>query len=168
MSFRAFEQGIVSPELGDVARHWNDVRGSRTMPSWGDIQPKQIIAEFLIIWSYKYDQTVDAFTGRLAGHQIEQIFGKKFGGTPMTELYPEEDFPRLFARAKRVVCEPALYRGEGMVFKHVDYYGQGERIMMPLADDGVHGDGILGATQYQSFRGVPAVDDPECESWFSL
>lgn len=166
MNFHAFEQAIASPALKYVARHWNQVRGSRAMPSWADIQPSQIAAQLPIIWSYKYDRTTDVFTGRLAGDQIEQIFGKNFRGAPMSALYPEEDFPRLFARSKRVVCEPALYRGEGMVFKHVDHYGHGERIMMPLADDGIVGDGILGATHYKSFKGKHAADLPETETWF--
>ncbi|MDE1938433.1 MAG: PAS domain-containing protein [Alphaproteobacteria bacterium] len=168
MSYQEFEQSIVAPALKQVARHWNDVRGSRIMPGWTDIRPSQITAQLPIIWSYRYDRVADAFTGRLAGDQIEQIFGKNFRGSPMSTLYPADEFPRLFARSKRLVCEPALYWGEGMVFKHVDHYGHGERIMMPLADDGVLGDGILGATQYQSFRGVRRTDIPEHERWFTL
>ncbi len=168
MNFQAFEQAIVSSALRHVAEHWNDARGSRAMPSWGDIRPAQIAAELPIVWSYKYDRTADTFTGRLAGEQIEKIFGKTIRGSPMAEIYPEEEFPRLFARSKRVVCEPALYRGEGMVFKHADHYGHGERIIMPLAGDGILGDGILGATKYQSLGGSPAVGISEYDDWFPL
>ncbi len=168
MSFQEFEQAIMSPALKHVAEHWNNARGARAMPSWNDIQPSQIAAELPIIWSYKYDRTADAFTGRLAGDQIAKIFGKSFRGIPMAEIYPDKDFWRLFVRSKRVVCEPALYRGEGMVFSHVDHYGHGERIMMPLASDGIVGDGILGATKYQSVGGPPATDLLEREVWFSL
>ncbi len=168
MSFRTFEQAIVSSVLRHVAQHWNDVRGSRAMPGWSDIRPSHIAAELSIIWSYRYDRATDVFTGRLAGEQIEKIFGRTFRGTPMSELYSEKDFSKLFARSKRVVCEPALYRGQGMVFRHLDRYGHGERIIMPLASDGTLGDGILGATQYHSFVGAPALDPPEHKDWFSL
>jgi hypothetical protein len=161
-------QSIASPELTRVAQHWNNVRGSRAMPGWYDIRPSQITAQLPIIWTYKYDRTTDTFTGRLAGDLIEHVFGKSIRGTPMTEMYPEKDFPRLFARSKRVVCEPAFYRGEGMVFKHVDHYGHGERIILPLADDGILGDGIFGATVYKSISGTPAEDIPENETWFPL
>ncbi len=168
MSFQAFELSIVSSALKHVAEHWNNARGSRVMPSWSDICPSQIATELPIIWSYKYDRAADAFTGRLAGDHIEKIFGKSFKGLPMSEAYPEQDFARLFARCKRVVCKPALYRRDGMVFRHVDHYGHGERIIMPLASDGILGDGIFGATTYQSVGGAPAMDIPDSEGWFPL
>ncbi|MDE1987929.1 MAG: PAS domain-containing protein [Alphaproteobacteria bacterium] len=168
MSFQQFEQTVVSPALKHVARHWNAVRGSRAMPAWDDIVPSQIAAELTIVWSYRYDRMADAFTGRLAGDQIEKIFGKKFRGSPMSKLYRGDDFTQMFARFKRVVREPALYRSEGMVFRFADRYGHGERIALPLADGGVAGDGIFGATKYNSIGGTPGHGLPECESWFAV
>jgi hypothetical protein len=168
MSFEDFARAIASPELKHIAQHWDERRGLREMPSWDDIRPSQIAAQLPYLWVYKYDRATDTFTGRLAGDRIEHVFAKSFRGTPMTELYPPKDYPRLFARTKRVACEPALFLGRGMVFSHVDHFGQGERIMMPLADDGVLGDGVLGATLYDSVGGIPAAGQSEDESWFSL
>jgi hypothetical protein len=168
MRFHDFMQSIASPELAHIANHWNEVRGSQGMPGWSDIRPSHIAAQLPLIWVYKYDRETNLFTGRLAGHLIEQVFGKSFRGTPMAELYPPSDYPRLFERARRVTSEPALYRGEGMVFRHVDHFGHGERIMMPLASDGANGDGVFGATIYQSVWGKAADDIPEREVWFAL
>lgn len=168
MSFQEFERSIVSPELRHVAAHWNLVRGSRAMPSWSDIRPSRICAELPLIWSYKYDRAGDALIGRLAGDQIEKVFGKTFRGTPMSALYPPDTYPEMFERFKRIVCEPALYRSEGMVFRFVDHYGHGERIGLPLAGDGALGDGIVGATKYSSIRGQPGIELPESEAWFAL
>ncbi len=168
MGFQTFEQAIVSPALKHVAEHWNKVRGSRAMPSWSDIRPSQLAAELPLIWSYKYDRAADALIGRLAGDHVEKIFGKTFRGAPMSTLYPGDTYPHMFALFKRVVCEPALYRSEGMVFKCVDHYGHGERIALPLAADGVLGDGIFGATVYNSIRGKPGIELPESEAWYPL
>jgi hypothetical protein len=168
MSFDNFLQSIASPDLKCVACYWNEARKGRAITGWHDIHPAQIAAQLPKIWVYRYNREADLFTGRLAGYHIEQIFGKSFRGTPMTELYPKEDYPRLFARAKRVTCEPALFRSKGTVFKHVDRFGEGERIMMPLADDGILGDGVFGATTYQSHRGRPDDDAREDETWFTL
>jgi hypothetical protein len=55
----------------------------------------------------------------------------------------------IFARHKRVVTEPAFSHGSGPVFTHARRYGTGERIILPLAADGVRSDGILGATVYR-------------------
>lgn len=168
MSFVEFERAIVSPALKRVANHWNAARGFRRMPSWKAIQPKAIAAQLPLIWSYDYNRATGTFTGRLSGDQIDRIFGRNFRGVPMIDLYPAANFQRSFERTKRAVCEPALYRGEGMVFRHLDRYGQGERIMLPLARDGQTGDGILGATKYQTMIGAPTGHHAEVESWFSL
>ena len=168
MSFRDFLAAIKSEQLRSVAKHWDDVRGTRTIPAWNGIQPTRIAGALPILWVYRYDRDTDSFTGRLAGDRIERIFGKSFRSAPMREIYPEQDYPHLFARAKRVTCEPAFYRGEGTVFRHVNHYGLGERIMLPLSRDGVLGDGILGATAYESQLGVSPEGALEEESWFSF
>jgi len=168
MSYDDFLQSVSSPDLQRIAVHWNQARGGRAMPGWHDIRPSQIAPQLPFIWVYRYDRAADRFTGRLAGDPIENTFGKSFRGTPMTELYPKEEYSRLFARAKRVACEPALFHSDGMVFIHVERFGQGERIIMPLGDDGILGDGIFGATTYESFRGKPAEGAVENETWFAL
>ena len=169
MSFAEFEKAIVSKDLKSVARHWEEARAGKQMPSWRDLQPKRIAGQLPIVWSYTYDPASDAFTGRLAGDRIAKIFGKDFRGLTMKEAYPKHDYPRLFARSKRVIIEPALYHGLGMVFRHLDRLGYGERIIMPLGTSGVS-DGILGATDYPMdfSRERPEIDcEPEVDSWFS-
>lgn len=168
MSFEAFVSSIVSKDLRNIALHWNDARGDRLMPGWGNIRPSKIAAQLPLLWTYRYDPVTDSFTGRLAGDQIEQVFGKSFRGTPMAEIYSSSDYPRLFQRTKRVTIEPAFFLGKGTVFRHVDRYGEGERIILPLAEDGIHGDGVIGGTVYDSHRGSPENDSGEAENWFSL
>jgi len=138
------------------------------MPGWTGLRLSRIEKLMPIIWAYRYDRASDRFIGIQAGVNIEQIFGKTFTGTAMEELYPPRDYPRLFERAKRVTCGPAFYRGVGMVFNHLDHSGNGERIMMPLASDGVHGDGVLGATVYQFFLGERIDKVAEHDGWFEL
>jgi hypothetical protein len=169
MSFAEFEKAIVSEDLKSVARHWDEARGGKQMPSWRDLKPKRIAGQLPIVWSYSYDTASDAFTGRLAGDRITLIFGKNFRGLPMAEAYPKHDFPRLFARSKRVITEPAHYHGLGMVFRHLGRVGCGERIIMALGKSGVS-EGIFGATSYpMEFSGHrPQVEcENEVDSWFS-
>ena len=137
------------------------------MPAWGDIRPSRLMGQLPMIWAYSYDRATDTFTGRLAGDRIERIFGKGFRQTPLTEIFPPSEYQDVFQRAKRVVGEPALLRGEGLVFKQLNKFGYGERIMLPLASDGVHADGILGCTEYHSFDGPYDASLPHSEEWFS-
>lgn len=168
VGFTKFEQSIESASLRRVALHWFEVRGARAMPGWNDLRLFEIEKLMPIIWAYRYDRAEDKFVGLEAGVNIEQIFGKSFTGTPMEDLYPAKDYPRLFARAKRVVGSPEFYRGVGMVFNHLDHSGSGERIMLPLATDGVNGDGVIGATVYQFFLGERVEKVPEDDFWFPL
>ena len=168
MSFSEFYDVIAAEQLKAVARHWNEARADKHLPAWHDIQPSHVASQLKLIWVYKYDPATALFTGRLAGNVIEAVFGKSFRGTPMKELYPPEDYERLYARAKRVILDPALYRGSGKVFDHFERIGCGERIILPLAEDGEHGDGILGATIYEMATGVPTDDACENERWFGV
>jgi hypothetical protein len=140
------------------------------MPAWADIKPSAIAAQLSIVWSYRYDPATDTFTGRLAGERITAIFGKSLRGVPMSEIYPPNEYPALFARTKRVIVEPALMRGHGVVFRHLNRFGTGERIVMPLADDGIHGDGVFGATEYSvtSEPSLEAYSAGEILEWFAL
>jgi hypothetical protein len=152
MSFETFLAAVLSPELRDVALHWEAARGPRPMPGWTDIDPAAIARHLPIVWSWKYDRTSDSFVGRLSGEDINAVFGKSVRGVPMKDFFADWQYDLIFARHKRVVIEPAFARGSGPVFIHARRYGTGERVILPLAADGVQGDGILGATVYRTTR----------------
>ena len=168
MSFEGFDHAIMSPALRRVALHWNDLRGAGRLPIWSAIRPATIASQLPLVWSYSHDRSSDTFRGRLSGDFIDQFFGRNLKGVPMSELYARCDYPRFFERSKRVVCEPAFYLGEGMVFAHKDRYGQGERIMMPMSSDGETGDGFFAATDYRAIEGRPDQHRSEVGAWFSL
>jgi len=42
MSFQAFSDSIVSPDLAAIAAHWETARGAKRMPAWSDIDPVAI------------------------------------------------------------------------------------------------------------------------------
>lgn len=169
MSFENFEAVIASPALKVVAWHWNDARGTRRMPGWSNIKPSAIAAQLPIVWAYKYDPATEKFTQRLAGTRLTSIFGTSSRGVPMADIYPQKDFPTAIARFRKVVGTPAFMRGHGALFRHLDRYGRGERIMMPLAEDGERVDGIIGATDYRlGASGEDASTTDETEEWYPL
>jgi len=165
MTFQAFEQSVAAEPLKRVVRHWNEVRHDRAVPEWNAIRPSALAAQLSIIWSWKYDPVSDQFTGRLAGDAIEAIFGRSLRGAAMTDVFRPSEYGRLFARHKRVATEPALFRGTGLVFHHIERYGTGERVILPMSD------GIFGATVYEASAGPlpPGVAAAgEQEEWFAL
>jgi hypothetical protein len=166
-----FFESILSDDLKMVAEHWRAVRGSRLMPGWSDIRPSAIVAQLPSVWSYKYDPATGEFTGRLAGERIARIFGREFRGSPMARIQPAADFPWVYGMCKRIVSEPSFYRGTGLLYRHLNHFGTGERIIMPLSSDGIVADGILGATDYRLEPGTTESAAPvlhESEQWFSV
>jgi hypothetical protein len=171
LRFDAFLQSLANPSLRQIAMQWNEARGTRRMPGWSDLKPAGMAAQLPIVWAYRYDPATDVFTGRLAGDKIARLFDRNFRGALLQELQPAEVFEWIHKQCKRVVTEPALYRSEGMVFSHMDRFGYGERIMMPLSDDGITIDGIMGGTEYRVEMHDSAARKPvsgQAEGWFSL
>jgi hypothetical protein len=164
-----FQHSIVSPALTAVAAHWLLARRGRKMPAWTSLMPSAIKAQLPIVWSYSYDPVSDSFTGRLAGDRVAAIFGKNFHGLPMSEVHPRENYLDLFAKCKRVMTKPALYHGHGMILNIAGKPCVGERVIMPLSNDGITCDGVFGATEFPPFfpQGFPEINfDPEVEGWF--
>jgi hypothetical protein len=172
MSFEIFRKAIVSPALHAVAAHWNAARGNRMMPSWQQLQPSRIAAQLPIVWVYKYDRQTGEFTGRLAGDRIARHYGKNFRGIRLEELHAPEMLPGMVAIMNRVVEGPALYSSSGRLFRQGDRIGTGQRIVLPLAGDGVHGDGLIGASDYEYAIANPDYAPVELitegQRWFSL
>jgi hypothetical protein len=170
-AYAEFENTIASPALKQVAQHWRSICRPGQLPGWADLRPSAIKAHLPIVWSYDYDPGLDDFVGRLAGVEITGVSSKPFKGTRLSELRPDDKYPRSLIRARRVVQEPALYRGLGLVYRTGGNSGFGERIVMPLAAQGSHPAGIFGATEYKSLaEWLHSSSDVkgESESWFSL
>ena len=147
-NFEAFVARIVAPELVAIARHWGEARNGKRMPAWRDIDPIKIARYLPIVWSWRYDRSTDTYTGRLAGDAINRAFGKSLRGAKLQDFFTNEGFPPVYQRYMRIIGEPAFSRDYGAVFRHVDGVGVGERIVMPLAEDGEHADSVFGATTY--------------------
>ena len=141
-------QTIVSPSLREIMLHWDSLRCGRTLPGWRDIDPLDLRRHLPILWAWKYDRAADLFTGRLAGESITAVFGESLRSRSLEDFFKNRGYEDIREQFHRVVDEPAIYVGRGAVFDYAGHYGSGERIIMPLADDGVHPDGLIGATTY--------------------
>ena len=164
MTIQTFLDTIATPELQVIGGHWQTARGARAMPAWSDIDPVAIGRSLRYVWSWKYDRTAETFTGRLAGEDIVRAFGKSPRGMPMAEFFSPEVYKTFYPWHRRVVLEPACMRNSGMIYNNLGRNFTGERIMLPLAEDGSHGDGILGATVYRLLPDVGMQDESPQEA----
>ncbi len=169
-SFTLFRSNIASPALRAVADHWLAARAEKRMPSWADLSPAAMAPHLTKIWTFRYDSATDEFYARLAGNRIMVGFGQSFRGTPLKDLHSPEVYQKCFANQKRLITEPTIFRSSGRIFKVGDQVIRGERIALPLATDGYHGDGTLGATEYD-FKILGRLDIEliyENEEWYPL
>jgi hypothetical protein len=67
--------------------------------------------------------------------------------------------PVIRARLEQILAGPFFMHSAGTVYVRHGYTGSGERVALPLASDGIHADGVLGATLYR-FGIKPAAEDP--------
>lgn len=148
MHFDAFHDALASDALRAIASHWDEARGDAPMPSWEQLKPARIASHLTIVWAYRYDRASGQFTGRLAGGRIARVFDRSFRGLPLEEAFSPAQAALLQETMGRVVNEPAMGRCAGPLFKHAGRVFHGERIALPLASDGIHSDGILGASAY--------------------
>jgi hypothetical protein len=158
---------LNSPKLRRVLAHWCEARGGRLIPGWRDIDPAKIKTELQIVWSYRYDAIQDEFVGVLAGDAIHRLLGGSIKNARFRQLHEAD--PHFFNRAKRVLFDPAIYIGRGLLFRQRNRQCYGERIILPLWSDGC-AESIFGATDYKfSFPRYPEADaDNELEQWWDL
>jgi hypothetical protein len=148
MQFADFRKAIASPALRAVVAHWDSIRGEGLLPSWDMLRPSEIAPYLSMVWAYKYDRETGAFTGRLASTRIVLALGRGFKGIALEDAHPPEALPRVRQYMTRIVSQPAALRCVGPLFRQRQQVVEGERIVLPLASDGVHCDGILGASDY--------------------
>jgi hypothetical protein len=148
MGFQTFFNAIQSEALRALAQQWAAACRGRRMPAFRDIDPVGIGRHLRYVWAWKYDRATENFTGRLAGEEIDRAFGKSLRGMQMTGFYAPDVYAVVFPRHRRVVTEPSFFHGTGMVFARMGYTAAGERISLPLSEDGSTGDGIIGGTFY--------------------
>jgi hypothetical protein len=167
--FSEFKGRISSPALQAIAEHWQLVRADKTMPAWSDLSPSALSSHLKRLWAFNYDRATGDFTARLAGTRVMMGFGQSFRGTPLKDLHPPHVFQRCHANLTKAVSGPAIYWCGGHLFKVGNQVIKGERIVLPLASDGRHGDGVLGASDFQ----YPATTGPvelihDQIEWFSI
>jgi hypothetical protein len=157
--FAAFFTQIEAPSLRDIVGHWNEVRAGRRMPAWQNIDPVAIAVHLPIVWSWRYHRDTEQFVGRLIGQTVADLFGKSIRGVKMEDYFQGKVYDAVYSRCHRVVTEPCFSRDHGNIFHYRDRLGTGERIMMPLADDGIHADGVFGATAFDlsAYSGIDQI-----------
>jgi hypothetical protein len=145
--------GVKVPRLRMLLEHYLEVRGDRRMPSRRDIDPLRLCPVLPIIWMSDYEADAGTFRYRLAGEKVNELWGAPVAGRLLSDFSPPERFAATNESFLKVLREEAALIAHGAVFRCSGRIGLGERLILPLASDGVTADGLIGATHRE-----PTVD----------
>jgi len=139
------------PELGPALAYWIEKRGDRAMPRKRDIDPTEITPRLLpnlqIIDVIGHG---DRFRYRLVGTASVAAYGRDYTGSYADELFSDDRliFIQNIYRNIYELKTPIFSQNRYHTTKHVDVFAN--RIYMPLSDDDVAVDHILGVLQFQT------------------
>jgi hypothetical protein len=138
------------PILGPILAYWIGRRGSRTMPCKRDIDPIEIPPK--VLPHLQIIEVLDdgaRFRYRLIGTALADAYGTDFSGKRPDELFADDRL-NFIQNIYRTV-----YRSKAPLFLHNKYHTPKNvdlfaiRIYMPLSDDDVNVNYILGVLRFE-------------------
>ena len=140
--------------------HWLAVRGHRSMPARTDIDPIDVPWALSRLWLCDYEPAVDKFRYRIAGEDINRVFGYNLARHYLDDVVAADKREAIREKYQRIRTGPCIMHDIGQVYLSDDRPAIGERIVLPLASMGTAVDAIVGATIYRI-----NVDRTESRRW---
>jgi len=126
------------------------MRGTNKLPSWKDLSPPNPSPHFKKLWGFQYDDKDKEFRGWFAGDRLRKWVGPPFEGGRLRDLAPPSNYEQLLKYLTKVISVPQIQRTSGHLFATDGLFVSGERIALPMAQDGRIADGVFGASDYIS------------------
>ncbi len=116
------------------------------MPSRHDIDALRLGPVLPFIWLSDFEPTHNTFRYRLAGEEVNAVFGTRITGLLLSDMVKGERFTTVNNVFLRVINEGLALHAEGPVYRCTDRMTLGERLVLPLSSDGEVADGLVGVT----------------------
>jgi hypothetical protein len=140
---------VKDERLRRLLRHWLACRGDGLAPKRSAIDPTAIGPILASVWMCDYLPDERSFRMRLAGEDINRVYGRNVTQCTFEEIIAPAMLPDLLQRYRRVVEEPAIMHCAGNIYLASDRSEVGERLVLPLADDSGAIRHAIGASVYR-------------------
>lgn len=140
---------VQHEQIRRLLSYWLDCRDGRLMPRRTDIDPIEMPRILPWVWLCDYLPEERRFRYRLAGEQINDLYGFNLAGRHLEETLSARAFANVFKRRMRIVAERVIEHGIGAIYLLNDRNTSGERLVLPLSEDGERVSQLLGATIYR-------------------
>ena len=131
---------------------WVKKRSERLMPAICDVDPSEIRSMLAQIWLCDYIPESGRLRYRLAGEEINDFWGYNLAGKYLDEVVPAQRRASVTQKFRMVVDLPAITYDRTCLSLTEEIVRTGERLILPLSDDGRTVNALLGATHRNWFR----------------
>lgn len=140
---------VADPGLRALYAYWRALGdGDGGLPRLQSFDPLHLPKLLPNIWVLEVEPVSRRFRMRLAGENINAIYGRNVGGRFFADIFDPADVPTIVQRYSRALREPAIYHATGYVYAAAGRYSPGERLGLPvLGRDGATNT-LLGGTVY--------------------
>jgi hypothetical protein len=138
--------------LHHLIAHWFGKCGGRVMPAVCDIEPTEIRLALAKIWLCDYLPQDGRLRYRLAGEEINDFWGFNLGGKYLDEIVPPGRLASATKKCRMALELPAIIYDRTCLSLTEEITRTGERIILPLSDDGKTVNALLGASHRDWFR----------------
>jgi hypothetical protein len=163
----AFEL-IEDASVRRVAAYWDDLRGDRWAPRRAEVDPLDLPWALPHIFLGDCDPADGSFRYRVAGSEIEEVFAEytdrnSLRGAALTDILPPDQAALVMRRWAPLVERGMVVYMRGWIYFAAGRAAVGERLLLPLSDDGATTTGFLGYTQCRwsavsALSGGPTLD----------
>ena len=143
---------IRSRALQHLVDWWLAARGERLMPALTDVNPVEIPKVLTRIWLCDYLPESGRIRYRLAGDEINDFWGFSLAGRHLDEVVPAERLASAVHKCRLAIELPAIVTVASCLSLTDEITRRGERVILPLSNDGRTVNALLGATERDWFR----------------
>jgi hypothetical protein len=142
---------IQDPGLRLLYRFWLDLAETADgLPPLQRFDPLQLPRLLPNVWIVEVELATQRFRMRLAGENINAIYGRSIAGLYFKDVFQPGDVEIIVARYSRALGEPAIFHASGSVYAAGGNLTVGERLGLPMLGREGQTNTLLGATVYRS------------------
>ncbi len=140
---------VTDPGLRALYAYWRAL-GARDggLPRLQSFDPLHLPKLLPNVWVLEVEPASRRFRMRLAGENINAIYGRNVGGQFFADILDPADVPTIVQRYSRALREPAIYHATGYVYAAAGRYSPGERLGLPMLGRDGATNTLLGGTVY--------------------
>lgn len=118
------------------------------LPAVQSFDPLRLPRVLANIWILEVAPENGRFRMRLAGEDINAVYGRSIAGRYFADLFAPTEIDLIITRYRRALGEPAIFTARGAIYAAAGRLTDGERLCLPMLGRNGVTNTLLGATVY--------------------